>query len=55
LEHNLLYKEVLFVHLLPKVRTGAGIKTDIIDHRGLILFKPARPFRTRAARRILFT
>jgi hypothetical protein len=47
-EHNLLHKEVLFIHLQPKVRTGAGITTNIIDHRGLILFEPAGPFRTRA-------
>jgi hypothetical protein len=44
-EHNLLYKEVRFLLLRSKVRTGAGITTNIIENRGLILFEPAGPFR----------
>jgi hypothetical protein len=48
-ERNLLYKEVRFIYLRPKVRTGAAIATNIIEHRGLILFEPAGPIRTRAS------
>jgi len=47
-EHNRLYKEVRFVYLRPEVRTGAGITTNTLDHRGLILFEPAGPIRTTA-------
>lgn len=43
----MLYKEVRFIHLRPEVRTGAEMTTNVLDHRGLILFEPAGRIRTR--------